>query len=433
MTFSEIKRKIRNLGQYKTLKKIKRDHLRIVKNSKSGAYWLIEDEFLKPVIKSPRECKSIVVNLKDLKFKVLMVGEERKDLRKSKIFKYIRWGEERGFNQRPTCASREKWFEITQKLEKAIIFRRFFDTAYNLPLIKKEAFIDQTFYLALPHNTKDVEMLNGTLNSTLISFFIELLGRYGLGEGVLQYAVYEEAQVITIDPSVIQGKTRIKLLNTLESLQKRKGVSIFKELGAENSKDVALDKIKPDRRELDKIVMGEILGLSDDEQLEVYQAIIDLVKSRIEKAKSFGKRQKTKGGIDIDALVNIVLKKIGDDTLGKFYKEKILSREDLVTKKLPELNDKPEIKKGLFGWQLVSGKNFIDCSSETRAQYLKIWLEAGVQSIKLPKDKKYLKKATKKLKKLKINIDQIIEDYLGYILDHKLKSQILHQLWQRII
>jgi len=31
--------------------------------------------------------------------------------------------------------------------------------------------------------------------------------------------------------------------------------------------------------------MGDILELSDEEQLEVYRAVIDLVKSRIEKAK----------------------------------------------------------------------------------------------------------------------------------------------------
>ena len=80
-------------------------------------------------------------------------------------------------------------------------------------------------------------------------------------------------------------------------------VTVFSELGADSPAEVSLDKVKPDRRELDKIIMGEILGLTDEEQLEVYRAVIDLVKSRLEKAKSFGKRKKTKEGIDIDLLV----------------------------------------------------------------------------------------------------------------------------------
>jgi hypothetical protein len=55
---------------------------------------------------------------------------------------------------------------------------------------------------------------------------------------------------------------------------------------------VSLGKAKPDRRALDRIVMGEILGITDDEQLEVYRAVVDLVKSRIEKAKSVGDQKK---------------------------------------------------------------------------------------------------------------------------------------------
>lgn len=79
--------------------------------------------------------------------------------------------------------------------------------------------------------------------------------------------------------------------------------------------------------------------------------MIDLIKSRIEKAKSLGKKKKTKTGIDVEALVSTVLEKIGGNTLKKFYKEKILNQKDLVIKKLPELKEKPKIEKGLFGWQ----------------------------------------------------------------------------------
>jgi hypothetical protein len=60
--------------------------------------------------------------------------------------------------------------------------------------------------------------------------------------------------------------------------------SIFKELGASTPNEISFDKTKPDRKELDKITMGEMLGLADEEQLEVYRAVVDLVKSRIEKA-----------------------------------------------------------------------------------------------------------------------------------------------------
>ncbi|MFH1392752.1 MAG: N-6 DNA methylase [bacterium] len=430
ITFIDIKPKIKNLGKYRTLEKIKRDNLRIVKNSKSGAYWLIEDEFLKPVIKSPRECKSIVVNPKDLKFKVLMVNKERQDLRSTKVFKYIRWGEERGFNKRPTCASRKSWWGLGKQtiaaiIQPMIIYERHIVSENN------KYFNDANLVGIYPEKSIFEEPIKFSLISTFSDIFREINGIASLGEGAFKANPVYMKQIFTL--KYLSEKHKSSLNKILSTIGQRNIRSVFEELGAKNSKDVSLDKVKPDRRELDKIVMGEILGLSDAEQLEVYQAVIDLVKSRIEKAKSFGKKQKTKTGIDIDKLVNIILEKIGNNTLGKFYKEKILSQQDLTVKKLPEFKNKPEIKKGLFGWQLISGKNSIDCNSETQAQYLKIWLEAGAQFIKLPKDEEYLEKITNEIKKLKSNIDQIIEDYLGYILDQKLKNQILHQVWQVII
>jgi hypothetical protein len=46
-----------------------------------------------------------------------------------------------------------------------------------------------------------------------------------------------------------------------------------------------LDKVLHDRRELDKVVF-EALGLTEKEQLEVYRAVVQLVKDRLSKASS---------------------------------------------------------------------------------------------------------------------------------------------------
>jgi len=44
-------------------------------------------------------------------------------------------------------------------------------------------------------------------------------------------------------------------------------------------------QIMPDRRELDKIIF-KARGLTEKEQLEVYRAIVELVKNRLVKARS---------------------------------------------------------------------------------------------------------------------------------------------------
>lgn len=58
--------------------------------------------------------------------------------------------------------------------------------------------------------------------------------------------------------------------------------------------------------------MGEILGLTEEEQLEVYQAVIDLVKSRIDKAKSVD-NNKIIEGMDMNALKKVVVDKINGE------------------------------------------------------------------------------------------------------------------------
>ena len=52
-----------------------------------------------------------------------------------------------------------------------------------------------------------------------------------------------------------------------------------------NPEKVSFDRIMPDRRELDKIIFDAI-GLTEEEQLEVYRAVLELVKNRLLKAKS---------------------------------------------------------------------------------------------------------------------------------------------------
>src|SRR3989304_4731798 len=59
-------------------------------------HWGIEEEFLAPVIKSPKEAKRILLKSKDVECKVFLCHETKADLRKQKKFgalKYIEWGE----------------------------------------------------------------------------------------------------------------------------------------------------------------------------------------------------------------------------------------------------------------------------------------------------------------------------------------------------
>ncbi|GIV55245.1 MAG: hypothetical protein KatS3mg040_0013 [Candidatus Kapaibacterium sp.] len=77
--------------------------------------WGIEPEFLKPVIKSPRECRSIVIKPEDLKYKIFMCHKDKSELQGTAALEYIKWGESQGFHLRPSCRGRQRWWDCGKR------------------------------------------------------------------------------------------------------------------------------------------------------------------------------------------------------------------------------------------------------------------------------------------------------------------------------
>ena len=384
------------------------------------------------VIKSPRECKSIVVKPEELKYRVLMIRKDKKDLKGTKILKYIKEGERRGYHKRPTCAGRNRWYDLGKLPDATLLFRQFFDIKFDFPVKPATLYCDHTFYYLCLRKLADTYFYAGLLNSTFHSFLTEIYARNVMGQGVLIAYGPEIKPIPMLDINKISPDGMQNILKAIKKLLIRSTVSIFDELGANSPKDVSLDKVKPDRRELDKIVMGDILGLTDEEQLEVYRAVVDLVKSRLDKANSVKRENKIKDGIDIDAFVKTVMERVGEQTPGKFFKEKIASHKPLASKNLPQLSGEIKIESDIEGCRLYCGKKYLLCATQSEARYLKVWLEAGLESIKIPQDKVYLARIVPRLEKLMQKIKETVESYTDSILQLKLRQKILHQIWQSL-
>lgn len=119
--------------------------------------------------------------------------------------------------------------------------------------------------------------------------------------------------------------------------------------------------------------------------------------------------------------------------LGEFYREKILSHKGTILKSLENHSGEIRAQKDLFGWKLYSGKNFIECKSEEEARYLKVFLEAGLTEVRVPKDDEYLKNILPELEKLKVKIDKIINSYLETIMSRKVRTELLTKVWADIL
>lgn len=157
----------------------------------------IEREFVQDIIKSPRECNSISIDMKESKYKILMVHKNKEDLRGTNALRYIEWGEGYTdpadtrniypFFKKPTCASRKRWYDVGQQRPAHLLWFKAFNDRFLVPVNKSKILNSDRFYsIYLQENQrKHVEIVGALLNTTLQYLFIELFGRVNLGEGAL--------------------------------------------------------------------------------------------------------------------------------------------------------------------------------------------------------------------------------------------------------
>lgn len=401
--------------------------------------WQIGKEFLKPIIRTSDQAQKLFIDTQHLDSRVFSCRRSKEDLKSvgmAGALRYIQWGEQQQTRRRQKVVAGIPWPEVEtvkrrtpgwwaipeSNLQESQLFMLYVvNDRFLCPFSSNPVVSDRCFHRILPFDIEHSIALWAILNSTLTAFMVESHGRRSLGQGALKFEAMDAKQLMVVDPRIVGDNVRERLASAINEMASRKINNIFNEVNLE------------DRRELDRIVMGEILGLTDEEQLDIYRALVDLVKSRIDRAKSFGKRRKTKEGIDIDLLVKTVMDKLGDDTLGRFYRERVLTHKPLRTRSLPAVPGEVKLEQELFGWRLSLGREHMDCASETEARYLKVWLEVGVESIEVPKDAGYLEEIVPELESLKNEIEEVFEDHLGFILDPRLRQRLLHQLWQEAI
>ena len=128
---------------------------------------------------------------------------------------------------------------------------------------------------------RSVPLLLAFLNTTYLSLFLETLGNRSLGQGVLDFFM---ADFLNLRIPIILDET---LLKPFKDIKKRNSKSIFEELGINPGYPLREQKPNPlpDRKALDDIAF-DILGLTQDERNEVYWSVCELVKNRLEKARS---------------------------------------------------------------------------------------------------------------------------------------------------
>jgi hypothetical protein len=137
---------------------------------------------------------------------------------------------------------------------------------------------DRSFYDIIPNNV-DARLLCAILNCTITSLFCEIQGNAPGGSGAgVQMPTFEVRRLPVVNLSMLPANLCERLLATFADLCKQPIGPIYEEVK------------KPEHRNLDDCCF-DYLQLTQAERDAVYEAVINLVESRLSKASSFSARR----------------------------------------------------------------------------------------------------------------------------------------------
>jgi type I restriction enzyme M protein len=383
---------------------------------------MIEKEFLKPLLKSPRESRKIMISAKDTKYKVLLVHKNKQQLRRTNVLKCILFGELKNIHKRPTCSPRLRWYDLGKRGTANILWTEFFFDTHITFLLKDEIYDSDKFYgITIRRYLQETAAF---LNSTIAVLFRQLLGFHSLGEGALKIPVYELSSFKVIDFRKISASNRNKIKKAFSTISKREILPIFQEIH------------EKDRQELDNAFF-DILGLTQEEKQQVYDAVCELVRNRLEKAKTFGKNNKNqKEKFNPISYADHIMEEIFlTEEKREFPKDFIDPSWETLAIRLPKAEPTAKLTiEEFFGKaSLRIDGEAIDCGTTPKANFVELAIEKGIKDkVSVPADDKNCIKAVKDYLNYRKTIETQIEETIKmFNLTKKQTKAVLSEIENR--
>jgi hypothetical protein len=411
----------------------KKKQLRLVESGDGGRY-VIEATYLKPLVKSTRDIKSLVVDESITKFRVLIVSDEKKALAGKHVLKYIRAGETQTFGvgpragvpaKKPTCANRNPWYSLDERNKgKFLWFMNITDT-HSVPYNPSEYLADARFYNINPLKPDYDELLFGLLNSMFTFLCAELWGRQFAGRGIdsIDIKVYEVAQLPFLDPQAISKEAATKIVNAVRKIAERPILPVLEEVD------------QPDRRALDDAVL-EAIGFEDPEErgkvlLELHDAVCRRVESRFERARSTQHPGEKRPHPNAEAIAEELYKELSPDLVKKFPDGFVSYGTKTKLVQLPEGVE--DFERVTFNRLRIGGK-LMDFDSPDEAEFIQFAIQGGATaSVAIPADSGFVHDAVTSYRDYLSELAKHIEELASSrTQDRKLKQRIIEALRQKL-
>ncbi|MFH0768647.1 MAG: hypothetical protein V1932_03660, partial [Chloroflexota bacterium] len=394
-------------------------------------HWGIEEEFLAPIVKSPRELTRIVIDSENTKYKLFICHLSKAELRKKHklgALKYIENGEKQStqegvnWSKVPTVSGRKQWYSISDRNISDLIIIAFFGERIFFPINKANVYVSDVLFEGSVKPSIDKDIVSAWLNTSINALFIQVFGRATLGEGVLKFIGPEIDQLLVI-ANPIETPLRTKIVSSFEKLAQRPVKSIFEEVN------------RKDRHKLDSLVL-EAMGLDPTKYLQpIYDGLTEMVRERIELAGMRKKLNKAKPVRDITKLLEQVMKDLLQEGIKSFpanFFNKKPKPQDCIS--VPVADVPLRLGDYFFGQQEVAGDGFsYQAPSIAAAKYIIYAHKPAEYIVSLPNDEIIITKAITDYENyLKELFQKLSQELLNRTFDHKQAETLSRRIFQEL-
>ncbi len=398
-------------------------------------HWNLEDRYLIPVIRSPRETPLINVDISCLATRLLLCKDDKTSLKSSgsiNILKYITWGESQvtvakqkvaagiPWHKVPTVINRKPgWWAIPRCHPAQIFLSYVVGDVFSQRYSEQPIISDRCFHMVIPKLASNTLLLSAVLNSSLVSLFIEMAGRVNLGEGALKFET-DDAKKLLI-PNVALFSQPELIIKAYKALFKRAIKPVMQEVKM------------ADRRELDSLIL-EAMGLDPSKYLQpIYDGLTELVRERIELAAMRKKQKQFKSAHNVEKMVAQVTQEIMNEGIKKFPDDFLSSKpkpQECTVVSVP--NVKLRVGLPMLTQQEVIGEGYsYQAPGLAAAKYIVYAQRPDEYVVNLPNDEIIVNKAVIAYEQyVKGLFQKLNQELLNRTFDHKQAETLSRRIFQ---
>jgi len=399
-----------------------------VKNNKDWVGF-IENRYLVPIIKSPKEADRIVLKKNRLKRFLFLCNKSKEELKAAGdngALEYINWGEKQRTSggvkwpDVPSVSGRKFWYSLGERTGCPILFQMINNDRFVVFYNQNMVFADHNLF-EMDIQKRQALFITALLNSCFTALNRELISRINLGDGATKTEGIDWLNsVMVFDPSNISQSDKKLILEKFNKLKNRKILSIDKEIR------------KKDRIAFDKAVLKAV-GLNPDKYLpQIYKGLVKIVNERLTLPKMRKKISSQKIELSLTTIKEQIKNEIIPDGLKRFPGSFLRSERNTKFFEIPTTGKILKIGHHFFGkFEIVDeeGNKIFEADSIDVAQYIICSWEPNEYIIRIPKSRVLVTNAVSDYKRYIIELhEKLVKRAFSATTDHNAADRIALEL-----